>query len=391
MNLPIALPALGLGALLSLAGETRRLLRLEQFPPLPPQRLPALSIVVAARDEAATVGPAVASLLDLGYPDLEIVFVDDRSTDGTAEAVRRVAEGHPRGHRLHLLENRELPDGWLGKVHALHLGARACRHDLVLLTDADVIFAPEALRRAVTAQQVLGADHLAVLPRVEVRGFWEPTLVAFLASIFMVLFRPASLHRSRYRFLGVGAFTLLTRSMLEQLGGLEPLQLQVVDDGFLGMMVKARGGRQFVLMGQEQMSLRWFHGLGGLVRGLEKNAYAATGYRPLLAVLSALATSSLLWLPLLVSGLGSPLWGALLYLFFALDGLLVARASRAPLWPALTHPRAGGDSGSARRRAAGRAEPRKAVVWRGTAYPLATLREAHHAFFKAEWARLRSL
>lgn len=347
-------------------------------------------MVVAARDEADTVAPAVSSLLDLDYPHLEVVFVDDRSGDGTAEIVRRVARQHHQGYRLRLIENTELPDGWLGKVHALHLGVRASQHDLVLLTDADVVFAPEALQRAVTAQQVLGADHLAVLPKVEAKGFWEPSLVAFLASIFMVVFRPASLHRSRYRFLGVGAFTLLTRSMLGQVEWLEPLRFQVIDDGFLGMMVKARGGRQFVLMGQEQMSLRWFHGLRGLVRGLEKNSYAATGYSLGVAGLAALATSSPLWLPLLVAWSAGTAWGLLLYALISCAGLLVARASRVAPWAAFAIPLAGAVYAFTLLRSAWLAERRGAIVWRGTPYPLARLRESHHSFLRTEWRKLRA-
>ena len=391
MSFAASFTGLGLLAVCGLALETRRLLRLQQFEPLPDERLPALSIVVAARDEAGTVGPAVASLLALDYPDLEIVFVDDRSQDGTAQAVRETAASHPGAARLKLIENRELPEGWLGKVHALHLGVKSARGGLILLTDADVVFAPDALKRAVSAQQILAADHLAVLPYVEGRGFWEPSLVTFLAAIFLVGFRPASLHRSHYRFIGVGAFTLLTRSMLEQVGWLEPLRFQVIDDGFLGMMVKARRGRQFALMGHEQMSLRWFDGLSGLVLGLEKNAYAATGYRLSVSALGALGTSAPLWLPILLGCLRGSGWGVAFYLLMSTAGLFVARATRVAPWTAFTLPLAGTVYAFALLRSAWLTERRGAVVWRNTAYSLEYLRSEHHAFFRREWERLRSV
>lgn len=368
--------------------ETQGLLCLKHFPPLPDDQLPPLSLVVAARDEGETIGPALRSILGLDYPELEVILVNDRSSDDTADIARSIQEEHPHGDRLRLLDNRELPEGWLGKVHAQHLGVKAARHPLILLTDADVVFSPQALKRAVTAQQTLAADHIAVLPHLQTRGFWEPAIGLYLETLALTLLRPSSLHRSRYRCVGVGAFGLFPREVLKELGKLEPVRLQVIDDGFLGLMVKARGGRQFALSGQNELSLRWFSGLSGFLKGIEKNAYAAVGYGLPLALLVSLGVSTPFWGLLLLLVI-SPGWAAALYALICLVGLLVGRVRQAPVWSALTFPLASLAVATAFLRSAYLTERRQAVVWRDTSYSLPLLRKAQREFVKTEFARLR--
>lgn len=364
--------------------EARRGMSLRLFPPLPDDRLPGLSIVVAARDEAASIGSALSSLLDQDYPELEVILVDDRSTDGTSQIADEVKSTHPQAHRLTVIHNRELPEGWLGKVHALHLGVKATQHPLVLLTDADIHYSPDALRRAVTAQQVLGADHLAVAPRFEVTGFWEPVLVAYFFVLFSARYQPSTVHRKKKKFVGVGAFNLLTRPTLERLKWLEPLRLQVVDDLFLGRMAKARGARQFALLGQEAMSVHWFHGLRGVVTGLEKNAYAGLNYNLPFAVAASLFSALPFWSILLLAAQVGPAWALAWYVFQVLVGTLAARATGVPAWSGVAFPAAGLILAFTMLRSTWLAERRGAIIWRDTRYPLAQLRHAHRRFVSRE-------
>src|SRR5688572_9010101 len=122
------------GALVEFAIGHRRLRFLEDVPPAPAG--PPVSIVAAARNEARGIEAAVKSLLRVDYPALEIVIVDDRSTDQTGAILQRLAVAHPR---LTVITIRELPEGWLGKNHALHAGAAAAAGDFLLFTDADVV------------------------------------------------------------------------------------------------------------------------------------------------------------------------------------------------------------------------------------------------------------
>lgn len=359
-------------------------LTLDLFPPLPDSRLPALSIVVAARDEEEATEAALRSLLELDYPDWEVIFVDDRSSDATADIAERLQASHPQGFRLQVIRNRHLPEGWLGKVHALHLGVQRSRHPLLLLTDADVRFRPEALRRAVTAQQVLAADHLAVAPGFELRGFWEPALVTYFLLAFSLRYRPWAVHRDRKRYVGVGAFNLLTRETLMAVERLEPLRLQVVDDLQLGRMVKARGRRQFAILGHHGLEVRWFQGLSGLVHGLEKNAYAGLDYRPEMALATSLAAAAPCWSLVLIAGLFSPAWAALGYAVQMAIGALVARASGGRPWSGALLPLAGLVLAFTILRSAWLAERRQAIVWRQTRYPLPDLRRALREFNRRE-------
>ena len=123
--------------------------------------------MIPACNEADTLGAALGTLLAQDYPALEILLVNDRSTDGTGDIVDRLAASDPRITALHV---RELPQGWLGKVHALHVASERARGDWLLFTDADVHFAPGALRRAVAVARVHQLDHLTCVPNVTTHG-----------------------------------------------------------------------------------------------------------------------------------------------------------------------------------------------------------------------------
>src|SRR2546423_821839 len=137
--------------------------------------MPPLSVVVPALNEEATVEAAMRTLLALDYPDLEIIGVDDRSTDETGAILDRLAA---EDARLRVTHVRELPPGWLGKNHALHVGSAVARGEWILFTDADVHFERDALRRAVRYAVYRRLDHLVVVPQVLLAGFWETLFVS---------------------------------------------------------------------------------------------------------------------------------------------------------------------------------------------------------------------
>src|SRR5687768_12486517 len=136
---------------------------LAELPPLRDAAPPRLSIVVAARDEERNIEAALGSVLAQGYPALEVVVVDDRSTDATGSILHRMELRHPR---LRVIRVDDLPDGWLGKNHALQVGAAAAAGEWLLFTDADVVLAPGTLERAIGFAAARGVDHLAVAPEL---------------------------------------------------------------------------------------------------------------------------------------------------------------------------------------------------------------------------------
>jgi cellulose synthase/poly-beta-1,6-N-acetylglucosamine synthase-like glycosyltransferase len=154
------------------------------IPPLPDATLPHaatdwphVSIIVPARNEEQGVRAAVESLLRQDYPALELVVVNDRSTDRTSAILAALAEEHPG--RLRVVMVTELPAGWLGKNHALLLGARQSSGAWLLFTDADVVFDPTCLRRAVAYAEAQGLDHLTMSPRLLAHGYWLNAFVNF--------------------------------------------------------------------------------------------------------------------------------------------------------------------------------------------------------------------
>ncbi|MEW6282541.1 MAG: glycosyltransferase family 2 protein [Candidatus Eremiobacterota bacterium] len=336
----------------------------------PAAPLAGLSVVVAASNEADHVEEALSSLLQVDYPDLEVVAVNDRSTDATGEILDRMARLDPRLTVVHV---RELPPGWLGKTHALQRGAERARHSLLLFTDADVHFSPDSLRRAVGAMLRRGADHLVVSPYVVTRSFWETAFVSYFNVLFQLRFQPDLADRPGHpAYLGVGAFNMLRAEVYRAVGGHGPVALDVTDDMSLGRLVKRSGYRPMVLNSGGLVRVRWMVGLAGIIGGLEKNAYAGTDYS-MSTVLAACA-----WI--LATTLGTVLCfdqaaGGLAVGGMLLCGALAASMMGLPRWGGALFPVTGPLFCYVLLRSAWLTERRGGVVWRGTFYPLPELRE----------------
>jgi glycosyltransferase involved in cell wall biosynthesis len=341
----------------------------------PAATLPPLSIIVAARNEARHIAAAVSSLLALDYPALEIVVVNDRSTDATAAILKRLARGDPRLKITHIAE---LPDGWLGKNYALASGAELASSPLLLFTDADVVFEPTAVKRAVTVMVEDRLDHLTAIPHATVPGVALRAFVAAFGVFFSVYTRPwkARDPRSR-RHIGIGAFNLLRADVYRAIGTHRTIAMRPDDDIKLGKVIKARGFRQDVVDAHEYISVEWYASLRELVDGLMKNAFAGVNYS-LLAVAGSTAALLLTFvfpLPalLLTHGLARVLNG-LSVILTALVFFMSARRGGVPYGYVLAFPLAALLFAYIIWRSALLAVVSGRVVWRGTAYPLAELR-----------------
>ena len=273
------------GAETWIGGRSIRFLR--DIPPFRGPAMPHVSVVIAARNEERNIEQALRSVLRQGYPELEVIVVDDRSTDRTGVILDRLSEQNPRLRILHL---RELPPGWLGKNHALERGAEGATGEILLFTDADVVMEPTTLARAVAFLEGERIDHLAAAPEL-----WMPgTLLNVFGGTFSVFFaqyaRPwkARDPASPYH-IGVGAFNLIRASVYRAIGGHRPIAMRPDDDMKLGKLVKKHGFRQDVVFGRGMIGVEWYASLGEVVRGLEKNSFAGIGYSVLKLVASTVA------------------------------------------------------------------------------------------------------
>jgi hypothetical protein len=257
-------------------------------------RLPRVSIIVPARNEAAMVECAVRSLLTIDYPDYELIVVDDRSEDGTGEILERLKGEY--GERLRVVHVRELPAGWLGKTHAMWSAAREATGEWILFSDADVVHAPEALRRAVHYAEQERADHMVLLPTMLTESVGERMMISFFQAMFIFAYRPWKVRDQNARdSMGVGAFNMVRRSAYEKIGTYESMRLSVVDDMRLGEKVKQAGLASRVAFGEGMVTVRWAVGADGVMRNLTKNFFAQMHYSLAFAIAAA---CGMLWLHL---------------------------------------------------------------------------------------------
>jgi hypothetical protein len=249
--------------------------------PLDSSSCPSVSILVAARDEAAKLPGALATFLAQDYPNHEVVAVDDRSEDATKTILEAAARTNAR---LKCVRVDVLPDGWLGKPHGLQQAYEHSTGEWLVFTDADVFFAPDLLRRSMALALQNGWDHLTLLGRAEMYGFFETIAMTFFGFGFIMGTKPWQAHDPKSRgYMGVGAFQLVRQSSYEAMGTHRRLRMEVVDDMKLGKLMKESGARSGVARAGEAVSVHWHDGVRNIVRGTTKNFFATTGYRLWLA------------------------------------------------------------------------------------------------------------
>lgn len=341
----------------------------------PARPWPAVSILVAARDEAWGVEACVRSLLALDYPDLEVIAVDDRSTDATGAILERLAA---QDARLRVIHVAELPPGWLGKNHAHWLGAGQARGELLLFTDADIEFAPLALRDAVSILEADDLDHLALQPAVTLPGIRLAVSVAYFARQFAVLLRPWRARDPKSSgHIGIGAFNLVRAAAYRAAGGHERIALRPDDDVRLGKLLKDAGFRQDLRHAPDALRVTWYGSVGEFVRGLEKNVLAGLDYRGALGLAGLallLAIEMLPWI-VLAAGEGAARAAAAAAIATAMLSIAaILRVARAPVAAALLEPYAAVVFAWACMRSIVLAYVRGGIVWRGTHYRLEDLR-----------------
>jgi glycosyltransferase involved in cell wall biosynthesis len=353
----------------------------------PPAARGSLSVIVPARNEGAGVAAGLRSLLASKGVDLEVIAVDDRSTDETGAAMDALEQEVRAAHVRYVVEHvRELPAGWLGKPHAMVRGADRATGEWLLFTDADVVFAEDTLARALAWLEREGGDHLLVVPTVMARSAGEAMMLPFLHVLSIWgprLWRVAD-PRSRDA-VGVGAFNLMRRSTYEAVGGWERLRMEVIEDLRMGYLIKQAGFVSRVVTGHNLVRIRWAHGAWGVVTNLTKNVFAAFRFRIGLSIAGAVAIAVMGLLPFagLVLGAGwdrAWLWPSLVSLVAL--GALYWRYRRfadpngplTMLW-LLTFPAAALLFVYAMARSTVLTLVRGGVVWRGTFYPLGELRK----------------
>jgi chlorobactene glucosyltransferase len=231
-----------------------------------------VSVVIPARNEADTIETVVRSVLASTYRPLELLVVDDRSTDDTAAIVERLSAEDPR---VRLVPGEPLPSGWYGKPWACHQGYRAAKGDLLLFTDADTRHQPELLARSVGELRAEGADLLTVAPRQLCVTFWERVVMPQIWLLLALRYHPTRVNRARHErdVIANGQFMLMPRASYEAIGAHEIVSGEVAEDLALAQAVYRAGKRIRFVFAERLMETRMYRSLPGMVEGWSKNMY----------------------------------------------------------------------------------------------------------------------
>ncbi|HST57881.1 MAG TPA: glycosyltransferase family 2 protein [Longimicrobium sp.] len=272
-----------------------------------PASFPAVSVLVPARDEAENLRRTLPLLLALEYPRLEVLLLDDRSGDGTADVARSLA-GSGRAP-LRVMHGTEPPPGWVGKNWACHQLAAAATGDVLVFCDADVEAAPAAVRRSVAAMQAHGAGAMTALPRQRFDGWAQAAVVPVVAQLPVLAMLPIRLIpivRSPSLSMANGQWLAFSRAAYQACGGHEAVRGEVLEDVALGRRIKASGERLVVCVASSLLAVRMYDSAAQMREGFRKNLYPLLGGRRLPFAV-ALVLLAIAWLvPLAAVVRGSP-------------------------------------------------------------------------------------
>jgi glycosyltransferase involved in cell wall biosynthesis len=255
------------------------------------------SVVIAARDEETRIEGTVRRLMAQRGVKAEFFIVDDRSTDRTGEILRQLAKDDAR---VKLKRVEVLPDGWLGKCHACHVGASAATGDWILFTDADCWLQPDVIARAVQLAERDGADHVVISPGIDVKS--TATRAWHLLFLTSISYWFSGVNRDRPKsHIGSGAFNLVRAAAYRQCGGYEALRLTVLDDVKLGQLLVRAGKRTRAFLGVDDVVCHWGTTVRSMVKLTEKNNFAALDFR--LGLVLAGSVAGILIFAVIVLGL----------------------------------------------------------------------------------------
>ena len=251
--------------------------------PADPENWPSVTVIVPGRNEGHLLARTLGSLCAMEYPHFRVVFVDDQSTDNTAEVCRELEGRLPH---LTVIHNQEHPrDGWIGKTWAVHQAEPYMQAgDYLLFTDSDLGFHPQCLKQMIRLALHRRTDITSLLPSIRYETLGE--LLGLLCAMTIVNTK-LSLYDCNNpkvpRALVAGGFLLVKREAYHELGGHAAVRGQVVEDVAFGTRAKAMGKRVFTALTHDLYTARMYEGWRDTYFGLKKNAYAGANYQPLFA------------------------------------------------------------------------------------------------------------
>jgi glycosyltransferase involved in cell wall biosynthesis len=337
---------------------------------------PFVSIVIPARNEETKIEEALNSVLSLDYPSYEVIVINDRSVDDTGKILDRMCAVNPELRVIHLTS---LPMGWLGKNYALDTGAKQAKGEYILFTDADVVYKPETLLRAVPYVREKNIHHLCMAPSHIFRNFWLTSVVSIFEFFFMMKFKPWKARDPKSKFfIGIGSFNMITAKAYKATGGFETLRMRPDDDIMLGKLVKKFKFSSDFIYAPEFMQIEWYSSLREMIRAFYKNTYSGFNYNFFeffFSIILLLAVCIFPYINLFLTDQIGLIFniGIILIIFFIY--LLLARANRISVFYFIMYPVACTVVAFLIIRAVTLTIIKGGVDWRGTFYSINELRK----------------
>ena len=348
-----------------------------------PTSAPLISICIPARNEENNIRNCVESALGQDYPNIEVIVLDDRSTDSTLTQLAEIAS---LDSRLLPVSGTDLPEGWAGKPFALFQASAVARGEWLCFVDADTFLAPQAISSCYSKAIETKADMFTTMNKQILGSFWEKVVMPLVMTALSVGFSPRKVNDPNTRdAIANGQFIMIRRSVYDAIGGHEKVKDQIVEDKAISEQVKWNGHRLVVADGSQVISTRMYTSLPSMWEGWTKNIYLGLSDHPSMLLLGAFgATLSVIaalflplwtllganwlfnggtWLAIAVIVQSLLVWGWLIY-FRA----QVARKMNISAWYALTTPLGAGVFAAMMLTSAWKVLSGQGVTWRGRKY-----------------------
>jgi chlorobactene glucosyltransferase len=363
-------------------------------PAPPPVEAPLISVCIPTRNEERNIRACVEAVLAQDYPKLEVIVVDDRSTDQTPKILRDfivesnslLLEGREQGPGLLIINGSNLPPGWAGKPHALYQAAAAARGDWLCFIDADTFLSPTALSSCLVKAIETKADMFTIMTFQVLGSFWEKAVMPLVMTALSVGFSPRKVNDPKRKdAIANGQFILIKRVVYGAIGGHESVKDQIVEDKAISEQVKWNGYRLIVADGHAVAKTRMYTSLPEMWEGWTKNIYLGLRdqkgllylgvFGAIVALLAALFLPvwpllGILWL---LRGGERMAWSVLIeslvfWGYLILVRARVARAMKISPWYALTTPLGAAVFAAMMITSAFRVISGKGVSWKGRMY-----------------------
>jgi len=348
-----------------------------------PTAAPLISICIPARNEENNIRNSVESALGQDYPNIEVIVLDDRSTDST---LTQLAEIAARDSRLVPINGTDLPAGWAGKPFALFQASAAARGEWLCFVDADTFLAPQAISSCYAKALETEADMFTTMNEQILGSFWEKVIMPLVMTALSVGFSPRKVNDPTTRdAIANGQFIMIRRTVYDAIGGHEKVKDQIVEDKAISEQVKWNGHHLVVADGSQVIRTRMYTNLPSMWEGWTKNIYLGLRDHPSMLMLGAFGATLAL-----IAALFLPIWpllginwylngGKWLAVAVTIEALIiwasviyararVARGMRISAWYALTTPLGAGIFAAMMLTSAWKVISGQGVTWRGRTY-----------------------